>query len=585
MHRQPRGGQSHGDAQSSGRGRRYQGGNSDSLDRGGPARRKPSWGGHSRTHQRQSRKRPRHGWKEGPQGLADAVTSADVASSSADDSNTAVPMEIPGYYFDPEKNRYFKIVPSKHASSSSRYTVDALREQEATKERNRVAENIQRKHREEILPSRRHGAGFVYPTLPLFISDREINASLHRPGVNVQSRAWETMIKYLRHRSTIRNAGGEVDGIGFVMQPADITDFQMHPFRNHVCVGQTDGSVRLFAFDVEQKESGPPQYEQKSPYLLRHEDSEITSLHYGHVSENTSTIITTCLGLGGRPGSVQAYQYRHQSPSIGHNLFAAEVGTYRLMMSKMSVFTSAVATLPHEAGGSIIAAGAKGKAIVIKSWEGGNGNAQVRHLLMPGKTDVLAQAFDKMGTVLYSGCRDGSIHLFDVRTSGTIANEMTLGQSGRGGTVQTHEGGSIRRLAHPSAICCIQDLGANQVLSAAMDGSMYMWDTRFPTSPIVEFHGHVNTHARINFCVNEDKNVLIAAGLDRHLRAWSMRTGALLSQQPPTQTNAIGPRIIRFMTDGKDNSSGYSEQNSWARMAGGLVWGACGKDIEIWGLE
>ncbi|TPX67514.1 hypothetical protein SpCBS45565_g03727 [Spizellomyces sp. 'palustris'] len=570
MHRQPRWGQSRDDGQSSRRDRRYQGSNSGSLDRGGPAPRKPSRGGHSRTHQRQSRKWPRHGWKEGPQGLADAVTSGDAVSSSADHSNTAVPMEIPGYYFDPEKNRYFKIVPSKHASSSHRYTVDALREQEATKERNRVAENIQKKHREEILPSRRHGASFVYPTLPLFISDREINASLHLPGVNVQGRAWETMIKYLRHRSTIRNAGGEVDGIGFVMQPADITDFQ------------AELMAPLFAFDVEPRKNSPAQYEQKSPFLLRHEDSEITSLHYGHVSETTSTIITTCLGLGGRPGSVQAYQYQHQPASIGHNLFAAEVGTYRLMMSKMSVFTSAVATLPHEGGGSIIAAGAKGKAIVIKSWEGGNGNAQVRHLLMPGKTDVLAQAFDKMGTVLYSGCRDGSIHLFDVRTSGSIANEMTLGQSSRGGTFQSQEGGSIRRLAHPSAICCIQDLGANQVLSAAMDGSMYMWDTRFPTSPIVEFHGHVNAHARINFCVNEDKNVLIA---DRHLRAWSMRTGALLSQQPPTQTNAIGPRIIRFMTDGKDYGRANSEQNPWARMAGGLVWGACGKDIEIWGLE
>lgn len=39
-------------------------------------------------------------------------------------------MEIPGYYFDPHKNKYFKIQQNHIAPSDSKYSVEAVKEQE-----------------------------------------------------------------------------------------------------------------------------------------------------------------------------------------------------------------------------------------------------------------------------------------------------------------------------------------------------------------------------------------------------------------------------------------------------------------------
>lgn len=118
---------------------------------------------------------------------------------------------------------------------------------------------------------------------------------------------------------------------------------------------------------------------------------------------------------------------------------------------------------------------------------------------------------------------------------------------------------------------------------------MYLWDIRYATSPVLELRGQVNSHSRLNFCVDDDQSVVIAGGQDRHIRAWSLRTGALLMQRPPVESNGGDPNVVRFMSTEQsaqrfDDMHGIEESSvRWARTGGGMIWANQGRNLEVWG--
>ncbi|PGH18862.1 hypothetical protein AJ79_00275 [Helicocarpus griseus UAMH5409] len=64
---------------------------------------------------------------------------------------STIPREIPGYYYDPEKKKYFKIQANHAAPSGSKYTRDAIKSrQEKSLKRKRFEEHTQRVSKEKI---------------------------------------------------------------------------------------------------------------------------------------------------------------------------------------------------------------------------------------------------------------------------------------------------------------------------------------------------------------------------------------------------------------------------------------------------
>ncbi|KAJ3166039.1 hypothetical protein HDU88_003582 [Geranomyces variabilis] len=501
---------------------------------------------------------------------SDSARVSSASSESAETETIAAPgqLQIPGYYYDAEKNRYFKILPNKSGSSSNQYTVGAIKEKEAAVEREHVAATFRQKQREQLLPRKRNQPTYLHTHLSSFLRERESSPFLFQTSELPQkARAMESMMKYLRVRSTLKDAGGQFEGAGFVMQSGDITDFQVHPFLNEVCVGRTDGSVRLLKFQSSAAEDGaPPVIEQSTSLLAQQEVSEITSITWGHCERGgTSTVVATTLGEGGRPGSVHAFRYR--SPMDGR-MFDLDPLSYRLVTSKMSVFCSAVNSQQANQGECVIAIGTEGKAVVIKDWEDRNGGTVLRHIPISDKSHVLSQEFDETGTLLFNGCRNGRIHNCDLRervTSSTF--NLSPGQ----GDV-TFTG------SHRSSVCTLKAISSNRLVSAAMNGSIYMWDLRNTRSPLLELAGQVNTHTKVNFAIDDYESTLVAAGEDRYMRTWSLRTGDLLSQMPPRDASAA-PKVVRFMAATTEEDH---PQVAAARSES-LLWVANGKDLDIWG--
>lgn len=132
--------------------------------------------------------------------LNQGSSSSSSSSSITTTTTAAAPMEIPGYYYDTEKKKYFKML--KHAPSSHPYSADAikLKEEEA-----RMQANTQ--ERAKSIKS--------VSNLSSFLIDRELVLR----GVR---NPWESLANKLSFRETKTCCQS---------CPADspITDFQIHP--------------------------------------------------------------------------------------------------------------------------------------------------------------------------------------------------------------------------------------------------------------------------------------------------------------------------------------------------------------------
>uniref|UniRef100_A0A8C7EH11 DDB1 and CUL4 associated factor 4 n=1 Tax=Nothoprocta perdicaria TaxID=30464 RepID=A0A8C7EH11_NOTPE len=144
-------------------------------------------------------------------------------------------------------------------------------------------------------------------------------------------------------------------------------------------------------------------------------------------------------------------------------------------------------------------------------------------------SDVLAQQFATQSPVLYNGCRSGEVFGIDVRQ-----------RSRRG------QGWKAGRLFHDSAVTSLRLLQAEHYLMAAdMAGEIKLWDLR-TTQCVKQYKGHHNEYAVLPLHVNEEEGLLTAVGQDCYTRLWSLQDARLLRTIPsphPAAKDAI-PSVV-----------------------------------------
>ncbi|KFW92431.1 DDB1- and CUL4-associated factor 4, partial [Phalacrocorax carbo] len=144
-------------------------------------------------------------------------------------------------------------------------------------------------------------------------------------------------------------------------------------------------------------------------------------------------------------------------------------------------------------------------------------------------SDVLAQQFATQTPVLYNGCRSGEIFSIDVR------------QRNRKG-----QNWKAIRLFHDSAVTSIRLLEAEHyVMAADMAGKIKLWDLR-TAKCVNQYKGHHNEYAVLPLHVNEEEGLLTAVGQDCYTRIWSLQDAHLLRTIPsphPSSKDAI-PSVV-----------------------------------------
>ncbi|THH03903.1 hypothetical protein EW145_g5916 [Phellinidium pouzarii] len=150
------------------------------------------------------------------------------------------------------------------------------------------------------------------------------------------------------------------------------------------------------------------------------------------------------------------------------------------------------------------------------------------------KSDVLS-IFQRPNT-LFAGCRSGEVRLFDVRSlEGGSAGVELLGGRFAGATQPSHFRSVTTwreekvRKAH-AAVTHLREVRTWEMLVCTSAGDLEMFDLRFctgnRTQPTMAFTGHVNSYLLdLGIAIDPSSSFLFAAGQDRRVRGWSLRTG------------------------------------------------------------
>ncbi|VDC00734.1 unnamed protein product [Peniophora sp. CBMAI 1063] len=118
--------------------------------------------------------------------------------------------------------------------------------------------------------------------------------------------------------------------------------------------------------------------------------------------------------------------------------------------------------------------------------------------------------------LLYTGLRSSSLLRFDLREPRLSKPPPPI-------------------LTTSSSITTIKRVRQHELLVASMDGALTLYDTRFTsphrqTEPVTSFRGHVNAYKHnLPVALTPSHDALFAAGLDGRLRGWSTRTGQAFS--------------------------------------------------------
>ncbi|CAG8445464.1 15016_t:CDS:10 [Funneliformis caledonium] len=289
------------------------------------------------------------------------INPIDSSVSSPKPKSSETPKEIAGYYYDHEKNRYFKIMPNKTVGSSHPFSADSI----GTKKK---AEEKAREY-----PMRRK-----FSSAMSLLLDREINPI--KPIHVSKSENRQILVKSLRHIGSI------------AMERSFIKDFRIHPSMNKIFHGDTSGIISQMKFKCTSESC----VEDYNIQMFKF-SSEITSMRL----ESTNLLIGTSLG----------------DPVTSGIMFVAklcsEIDPYGMEPKYVYHSGSTIWASSFSEIDSSIAVGSSRNLSVIQGW-------QETPLISNFKTysDVFALDFDRyQPNVVFTGCRDGRLRIFDLRSN------------------------------------------------------------------------------------------------------------------------------------------------------------------------
>ncbi|RHZ50628.1 hypothetical protein Glove_494g14 [Diversispora epigaea] len=411
-------------------------------------------------------------------------------NSSNNSSSSMEIMEIPGYYYDREKNRYFKILPNQVFGSDHPHSVSKVNEKKKANDSSYYIsqEGVFDKHK--------------------FLLDREINPfkSYHKN----RSEMGEFIVNSYHPVGSLKPRGGI---------PQKITDFVVNSSRNEIYYGNSQGNFEILKYQADSKSCSKP-----FEYPFMQVPSEITA-----IGVNKDALICTTLGSEFGPGKLQLIVRGHDNIAncVQVSNFTSNTTLWTFTLSK---------TNPLLVIGSSIG------AIVLQDYI----YNYESHIKFNTKSDVFAVDIDNyQPSIFYTGSRDGRLRIFDIRSGGDclhikqsspICNIKSIGGfyvlcDGMNGSLSLWDSRYIK-----------DEKETKKRLKFVEE-----------TKPLVKYFGHVNnSNRRIGFSVNSLESIVAIAGSDKYIRFYSINSGKLIRSPIGPFKDHIS--TIRFCENNNNNN-------------------------------
>uniref|UniRef100_A0A674N8L8 Uncharacterized protein n=1 Tax=Takifugu rubripes TaxID=31033 RepID=A0A674N8L8_TAKRU len=399
---------------------------------------------------------------------------------------------LPGFYFDPEKNRYFRLLPGHN--NCNPLTKEKLQEKEREKERQRMLaedENPRKKAPRSGLNS------------SLVLQKRHLGLSqLHSYCRQVHEVKVSGMRRHKLEIQSTDNSNPNTDNFRLIV--ADSACERVFTV-NDVSHGGCKYGIMSFS------SSSQGSLSVELCDNLYFTNRKVNSICWASVNYPDSHVLLCLVGAADTPGCVSllpASLFSNSNPDQPGMLCSFKISSaWSCAWCLNPQFDKTFSTgLSHR--------------VILKDAETG------RTQTYSSSSDVLAQQFVP---VLFNGCRSGEIFSIDLRQRGRRDHNW-----------------KASRFHQESAITSVRVLqDENYLLAADMLGQIKLWDVRV-TKPVQEYKGHRNEHAYLPVHVCEPEGLLMAVGQDCYTRLWSLKDGHLLRTipSPYPAANDMIPSVV-----------------------------------------
>ncbi|CAO2586838.1 DDB1- and CUL4-associated factor 4 [Lemmus lemmus] len=426
---------------------------------------------------------------------------AEAPSTSSSRAEKSSAPELPGFYFDPESNRYFRLLPGHnncnpltkegiwHKEMESRRLQLLHQEDEQRKKITRMGFNAS-----SIL--RKNQLGLLNITSYCRLSHELRVSCMERKKVEIQSSDPSALAS---------------DRFNFIL--ADTSSDRLFTVNDVKIGGSKYGIINLQGLKA-------PTFKVHMHENLYFTNRKVNSVCWASLSHLDSHILLCLMGLAETPGCAtllpaSLFVSTHQGTDQPGMLCSFRIpGAWSCAWSLNTQADNCFST------------GLSRRVLLT--------NVVTGHRQSYGtNSDVLTQQFAVKTPLLFNGCRSGEIFAIDLRSPSQA------------------KGWKATHIFHDSAVTSVRVLKEEQYLMASdMAGKIKLWDLR-ATKCVRHYEGHVNEYAYLPLHVHEEEGILVAVGQDCYTRIWSLHDAQLLrtipSPYPTSKANipsvAFSPRL------------------------------------------
>lgn len=446
----------------------------------------------------------------GPHSSAPAATSTTEPSTSPSSSTasqkSAAP-ELPGFYFDPEKNRYFRLLPGHN--NCNPLTKESIKHKEMESKRLKLLEED--KHRKETVRSGMNSSLLLQKRRLGLLGSTSYCRLFHQLKVScMQKKKLE-----VQSMDSFFSGGGNVKLIA------------------------ADGACEHIITVNEAKHGGiygilnlkPLRKDLLQVELYEHmyyTNCKVTAACWASVTHPDSHLLLCLMGNAKTPGSVSLLPASmFVSPSLGDQ----PVMRYNARITD----AWSCAWCPTSHAENCFSTGLA-RQVLLTNLDTG------QRRTFGAKSDVLVQQFATEAPVLYNGCRSGEVFSIDIRQN------IREGQNCRG-----------IRFFQDSAVTSLQLLkDENYMMATDMSGKIKMWDLR-TVKYVKQYEGNHNEYASLPLHVCEEKGLLLTVGQDCYTRIWNLQDTHLIRTIPspyPISNDAIPTVLFSSQLGGRQGVPG-----------------------------
>ncbi|XP_075386939.1 DDB1- and CUL4-associated factor 4 [Tenrec ecaudatus] len=417
-----------------------------------------------------------------PQSPQDSGPRDDESPSTSSNTagNSSVP-ELPGFYFDPDKKRYFRLLPGHN--NCNPLTMESIQQKEMEKRRQQLMEEDKQKKVARVGCNalsllRKRQLGFLKdPTYSRLAHELRVSC-MQKGKVHVQSSDPSALAS---DQFNLILASTNRDRVFTVI---DIkAGGSKYSIINLSCLQIPSLTVRMY----------------ENLYFT---NRKVNCVCWASLNHLDSHILLCRRGIAKTPGCatlLPASLFSHSQPATADQ-------PDMLCSFRIPSAWSCAWSLNVQAN-NCFSTGLSRQVLLTNVVTG-------HRQLFRTCSDVLAQQFAVLAPLLFNGCRSGEIFAIDLRSQSRGKGWKTLS------------------MAHDSAVTSMQILQQEQCLIASdMAGKIKLWDLR-TTKCLRQFEGHVNEYAQLPLHVHEEEGLLMAVGQDCYTRIWSLRDAQLLRTIP-----------------------------------------------------